>query len=364
MRIPKFLQVAALILLAAGAQPATSAVWQWSHTASNNATADATINWAEGMSPSSVNDSARAMMARLADYRDDVSGLLVTGGTSSAYTVTSNQGLCPSATVPVDGQLISATVNAVNADSPTLQVDGCTAAPIQSSSAIPVPAGTLLNGTPYNFKYSVANTAWMLKGFYGSALTVPLGGMIDYTLTTVPNSNFVFPAGQCLSTTTYAAYWNALGNPSSGTCAGGMFRIIDMSGRVAAGLDAMPGFAAVNRLTTAAAGCGTDMTVIGRVCANGFESQTLTLAQLPAGITAAGVNTISVSSSTNVIQNGTAGSSSGGGTQRTVDIATSIFGLLASSGSNNVSVVSNNTGGGAHPNIGPTIALTKLLRVL
>lgn len=41
-------------------------LWQWSTTAANNATADPSINWAEGQAPSTVNDSARAMMAALA----------------------------------------------------------------------------------------------------------------------------------------------------------------------------------------------------------------------------------------------------------------------------------------------------------
>jgi hypothetical protein len=42
------------------------ALWQWSTTAANNATADPSINWQEGQAPSTVNDSARAMMAVLA----------------------------------------------------------------------------------------------------------------------------------------------------------------------------------------------------------------------------------------------------------------------------------------------------------
>jgi len=37
--------------------------WKWSRTAASNATADGSINWAEGQAPSTVNDSARAMMA-------------------------------------------------------------------------------------------------------------------------------------------------------------------------------------------------------------------------------------------------------------------------------------------------------------
>ena len=52
--------------------------YKWSQTASADATADGTVNWAEGQSPSSVNDSARAMMAATAKYRDDIAGAIVT----------------------------------------------------------------------------------------------------------------------------------------------------------------------------------------------------------------------------------------------------------------------------------------------
>ena len=47
-------------------------VASWSTTAANNATADANVNWAEGQAPSTVNNSARAEMASVALYRDDV----------------------------------------------------------------------------------------------------------------------------------------------------------------------------------------------------------------------------------------------------------------------------------------------------
>jgi hypothetical protein len=43
--------------------------WKWSRTAANNATADGSINWAEGQAPSTVNDSARAMMAAASNDR-------------------------------------------------------------------------------------------------------------------------------------------------------------------------------------------------------------------------------------------------------------------------------------------------------
>jgi prophage DNA circulation protein len=58
--------------------------WKWSRTAANNATADGSINWAEGQAPSTVNDSARAMMAAASKYRDDVGGAIATAGTGTA----------------------------------------------------------------------------------------------------------------------------------------------------------------------------------------------------------------------------------------------------------------------------------------
>lgn len=67
-------------------------LYKWSQTASADATADSTINWAEGQAPSSINDSARAMMAATAKYRDDIAGAIVTGGTATAYTVLLTRG--------------------------------------------------------------------------------------------------------------------------------------------------------------------------------------------------------------------------------------------------------------------------------
>lgn len=77
-------------------------LWNWSTTAANNATADPSINWQEGQPPSTVNDSARAMMAAIAtqfqtgwewqewgDTPTYVSGtqFTVPGNLTSRYTV-------------------------------------------------------------------------------------------------------------------------------------------------------------------------------------------------------------------------------------------------------------------------------------
>lgn len=346
-----------LLAVALGSAPAYSAYWNWSKTAATNATADASINWSEGMSPSSVNDSARAMMARSAEQRDDVSGLLATGGTSTAYTVATNQGL--NTPTPTDGQMIAVTMNATNGVSPTLAADGGTAFAIQTSPGVAVAAGTLVSGTPYTLKFSTANSAWMVRGFFGSALTVPLGALIPHTLTTVPNSNFIFPAGQCISTTTYSAYWVALGSPASGGCPGGQFAVIDLRGRALVAIDNLGGSAA-NRLTSSATGCGTTMNTIGAVCANGNESQTITVAQMPVhthGVTDTG--------HTHSVSGGTVGGTS----------VTQFTGATPASGPSNssgITIVSNTTGisiqneggNGAHPVVNPNIGVSYILRVL
>lgn len=68
------------------------AVKDWSTTAADNDDADAGINWLEGQAPSTVNDSARAMMAAIASWyalidAGTVSGGTV-GGTADAITLT------------------------------------------------------------------------------------------------------------------------------------------------------------------------------------------------------------------------------------------------------------------------------------
>lgn len=55
-----------------------SSIYDWSLTASENAHADDIINWAEGQPPSSINDSARAMMQRIKEYLLDNGGVIDT----------------------------------------------------------------------------------------------------------------------------------------------------------------------------------------------------------------------------------------------------------------------------------------------
>src|SRR2546423_4221030 len=97
-------------------------LYKWSKTAANNATADSTINWAEGMAPSAVNDSSRAEMAAVAKWRDDISGTITTGGSSTAYTVISNSVFDTLA--HMDGAMLAFVPHTTSGATVTLNVDG------------------------------------------------------------------------------------------------------------------------------------------------------------------------------------------------------------------------------------------------
>src|SRR6185437_6425017 len=137
----------------------------------------------------------------------------------------------------------------------------------------------------------------------------------------------------------------------------------DFRGRVPAGLDDM-GNSAAGRLTAtyfgATGGCSTTLaTVLGAGC--GGESQTLTLAQSPTGITVTG--TVSVTSGVNLPQGASSlvdlGSNAGTGSVgfgRAFSGAVASLGTVTSTGSN--TLTSNNTSGSAHPIVQPTILIT------
>lgn len=134
----------------------------YSKTAASNATADSAQNWAEGMAPSAVNDSARGGMASLAKWRDDTNGSLVTGGTSTAYTVTTNTGMDALAA----NYQITFQVNADNGGTTTLYVDGKGVKPLRSAAGVELVAGQLKNGGVYAATYFTSNSGeWIIHSF-------------------------------------------------------------------------------------------------------------------------------------------------------------------------------------------------------
>ncbi|MEW6150096.1 MAG: phage tail protein [Bradyrhizobium sp.] len=251
-------------------------LYKWSQTASTDATADSTINWAEGQSPSSVNDSARAMMAAIAKYRDDTAGAIVTTGTNSAYAVNSYQVF--QSFSHLNGQIIAFTPHVTNGATVTLNVDGLGARPLRSAPLLDLPAGTIVQGTPYTALYNAGDAAFYLVGFFSNPYNVPIGSCIDFFGTTAPNSSFVLAYGQAISRATYSMLFSLFGTtygPGDGSTT---FNIPDLRGRIVAGRDDMGGGAA-SRLTAVGITTGGANTLGGY---GGGETKTLITENLPA----------------------------------------------------------------------------------
>lgn len=131
----------------------------WSKTAASNATADSAQNWAEGMAPSAVNDSARAGMASVAMWRDDNNGSLVTGGGTTVYTLTTNQTFA----ALTAGYSVAFQMNATNTGTSTLNVDSLGAKPLRKAAGVEVIAGDLVIGRVYRASYFTSNSGeWLL----------------------------------------------------------------------------------------------------------------------------------------------------------------------------------------------------------
>jgi microcystin-dependent protein len=253
-------------------------LYTWSQTANSNSNADPTINYAEGQAPSTLNDSGRSMMAALAKYSADISGAITTGGSSTAYTVTSNSLFDTLAHLA--NQMIAFvphTTNTTTAGSQvTLNVDGLGAKPIRTQPSVEIPDGTLVQGTPYITTYNNSDGAFYLQCFGTNPYQLPLGALIPFTGSTAPNSSFVLPFGQAISRTTFATYFTQVSTTFGSGNGSTTFNVIDMRGRVCFGLDNMGGGSA-GRITNA--GSGIVGTTIG--ASGGAQSVVIAAGNLP-----------------------------------------------------------------------------------
>ncbi len=247
---------------------ATQGVPTWSTTAVTNSTADPAINAAEGMAPSALNDAIRAVMASIAKYRDDLSGStagLTTGGSSTAYTVTTNSTFATAAAM--SGAIFTITPHATSGASPTLAVDGLTARAINVSTGVGVNTGALVLGTPYMVKYIHASTEFIVLG---NASSIPAGVVSPYAGSSAP-TGWLICNGASLLRTDYPALFTAIGT-IHGAADGTHFTLPDGNGRTIAGKEA-----SATRLTSAVS--GVDGATLGAT--GGSQSHTLTQAQLP-----------------------------------------------------------------------------------
>lgn len=194
------------------------------------------------------------------------------------------------------------------------------------------------NGTAYQLSCNVDMT--------------PIGRTVEYRGAALPRGTLI-EDGTAVSRTTYAPLFSVIGTtygPGDGSTT---FNLPLSNGTIFAALDNQ-GTATANRITSGGSGC--NATAIG-LC--GLQNATLTLPQLPTGITSANaVQAISVTTggSLNLLSNGgpnSASATGSGGAFGWQNLPTN--GPVASSGNNAIAVTSNNTSGNAHPILNPML---------
>lgn len=142
-----------------------SSIYDWSITAASNANSDTGINWNEGQAPSTVNNSARAMMGRFAEFVKDQGGTLVAGGMPNALTLTANSAFVSYAS----GLIVAFKAAADNTGAATLSVNSIGAKSIRkftSAGEVALDAGNIKQSNVYSVRYSAAANsgigAWIL----------------------------------------------------------------------------------------------------------------------------------------------------------------------------------------------------------
>jgi microcystin-dependent protein len=326
-------------------------LWKWSTDPATNGSADSACPFPEGMAPSQVNDSARGIMAAAAKYRDDISGKIVTGGTSTAYTVTSNQVFDTLA--HLDGAMIAFVPHADCGATPTLNVDGLGAKTIRGQSGVDLIAGSLMAGTHYVATYNNSSGEFVLHNFNPGG--IPIGCGMEYWGSTVPSSNFVFAYGQAISRTDYPICFARLGTTHGSGDGSTTFNLPDKRGRASAGKDDMGGSAA-NRLSGGAP--GVDGSTLG--ASGGEQTQTLVTSQIPVHSHANTLNDPGHSHSINAVASDVSNTFGGQGALT----VPRVFAATMQAATTGITITNVNAGsGGAHNNVQPTIVCNYIIRV-
>jgi hypothetical protein len=241
--------VSAAALFASGVGLTVASVYDWSTTAASNSNADPGINWAEGMLPSAVNDSARATMAAIAAFLRDAA--VVTGGAGNAYTATYTQAMRS-----WSPGYFSFVPNRDNTGAATISRDGLAPKPLRAQSGQALVSGQLRNGSLYIVSYSTAGDEVLISGRLGvsnAELTPMAAGTVKANIsgsvaqpgdTTLAAFFGAAPAGSIPSTAFGSSglanevrAFNASSCPSGWQAADGTSGSPDLRGVVVRGLD-------------------------------------------------------------------------------------------------------------------------------
>lgn len=193
----------------------------------------------EGMAPSGVNDTIRAMMGATKRWYN-WSTPKTTAGTSTAYTLSYT--VAPG--VLIDGMSHLVGFDQANGAAATLNVNSLGAQPLHYYSAGAwrvAPPGLLGTNTLVKLYYHSSSGAYRMTGLEKDQT----GVMKSFAGATVP-AGYLLCYGQAVSRTTYAGLFAALSTTFGVGDGSTTFNLPDMRGRVAAGKSDMGGSDAGN----------------------------------------------------------------------------------------------------------------------
>jgi hypothetical protein len=219
-------------------------VYDWSLTPGSNAGADAQINFAEGQLPSSLNDSARALMAAVAAWMKDEGAGMTTGGTSTAYTLTLTQTM-----QSAKPALIGFKAHTTNTGACTLNVDGLGANPLRAKTGVALAAGAIVSGCVYLATWVAGSSEWLLLNPAVGAVPLEGGTMTGLlTLSGNPSTNLQAATKQYVDTGDAASVAHTV-SAGTGLTGGGAISTNPTIGIAASGVSATE--LASNAVTTA-----------------------------------------------------------------------------------------------------------------
>ncbi len=189
-----------------------------------------TVEETKGSFGSGTKEIFTSPLASRALLREDISGAILTGGTSTAYTVASYRKYDTLA--ELDGNIVAFTPHMTNGAVVTLNVDGRGAKPLRAAPNTELMPNVLIQGTPYLALYNNTDQAFYLHGFFGNPYDVPLATGMDYWAATTPNSAFAFPTGQAISRSIYATLFALIGTTYGSGDGSTTFNLPDKTERV------------------------------------------------------------------------------------------------------------------------------------
>lgn len=190
MKLRPILWTFALAALLAPPALYAANVSQWSTTAANNNDTPPD-GWPENMSRSAVNNAAREMMAAIAAWYQDMDGSLVTAGSASSYTLTTNN----SHSALGDQSILVARIDRDNTGAATLNVDSLGAKDIHVLGGALV-GGELEENSIAAFAYNATDDAYDLLTPATSQAPDPL--LDDIAATSPSTGDFIYHDGSNL----------------------------------------------------------------------------------------------------------------------------------------------------------------------